>query len=107
MTMSEPLRYRQGGELHTLLRKRRREVLAAAVRRGASNVRVFGSVARGEERAGSDVDFLVDFDSSRSLVDLAGLILDLQEILGVHVDVVEASALGPRNEDILTDAVAI
>jgi uncharacterized protein len=89
------------------LEERRRDIIAAAARRGAINVRVFGSVARGEQHAGSDVDFLVDFEPSRSLVDLAGLILDLQEILQVPVDVVEASTLRPGDEDILADAVAV
>jgi predicted nucleotidyltransferase len=93
--------------LRDRLRERRAEVLAAAARRGASNLRVFGSVARGDDGAGSDVDFLVDFEASRSLIDLAGLILDLQEILGVPVDVVEASTLRPDDEDVLADLVAL
>lgn len=90
-----------------LLRQRRSDIIAAAARRGATNVRVFGSVARGDQHEGSDVDFLVDFEPSRSLVDLAGLILDLQEILRVEVDVVEASTLRPGDEDILADAIAV
>ena len=94
-------------ELRQLLRERRAELLAAATRRGASNLRVFGSVARGDDAVGSDVDFLVDFGPSRSLVDVAGLILDLQEILGVPVDVVEASTLRPGDEVILADAIAL
>jgi uncharacterized protein len=94
-------------ELRRRLRERRGELLAAAARRGASNLRVFGSVARGDDLAGSDVDFLVDFEASRSLVDVAGLILDLQAILGVPVDVVEASTLRPGDEDILAEAVAL
>jgi uncharacterized protein len=93
--------------LRTLLRERRTDLLAAAARRGASNLRVFGSVARGDEHATSDVDFLVDFEPSRSLVDVAGLILDLEEILGVPVDLVEASTLRPGDEDILADAVTL
>jgi predicted nucleotidyltransferase len=93
--------------LRVLLRERRPDLLAAAARRGASNLRVFGSVARGDDHASSDVDFLVDFEPSRSLVDVAGLILDLEEILGVPVDVVEASALRPGDENILADAVAL
>jgi predicted nucleotidyltransferase len=94
-------------ELRQRLRERRGELLAAAARRGASNLRVFGSVARGDDLAGSDVDFLVDFEASRSLIDVAGLILDLQAILGVPVDVVEASTLRPGDEDILAEAVAL
>jgi predicted nucleotidyltransferase len=82
-------------------------VRAAAARRGASNVRAFGSLARGEDGSESDIDFLVDFEASRSLVDVAGLILDLQEILGVPVDVVEASTLRPGDEDVLADGVEL
>jgi uncharacterized protein len=96
-----------GTSIRERLRQRRPELLAAAARRGASNLRVFGSVARGDDGAESDVDFLVDFEASRSLVDVAGLIIDLQEILGVPVDVVEASTLRPGDRDILADAVAL
>ena len=64
-------------ELRELLRQRRADLFAAASR-GASNLRVFGSVARGNQDNQSDIDFLVDFESSRSLVDVAGLILDLR-----------------------------
>jgi predicted nucleotidyltransferase len=94
-------------ELRQLLRERRAELLAAATRRGAFNLRVFGSVARGDDYVGSDIDFLVDFEPSRSLVDVAGLILDLQEILGVSVDVVEASTLRSGDEVILAEAIAL
>jgi predicted nucleotidyltransferase len=94
-------------EIRELLRERRADLPAAASRRGASSLRLFGSVARGDDHSQSDVDFLVDFEASRSLVDVAGLILDLQEILGVPVDVVEASTLRPDDEDILADVVAL
>jgi uncharacterized protein len=98
----------QPHDLRVRLRERRADLLAAAARRGASNLRVFGSVARGDDDDGrSDVDFLVDFEPTRSLVDVAGLILDLQEILGVPVDVVEASTLRPGDEAILAEAVAL
>lgn len=69
------------------LRARRDEILRIAEQRGARNVRVFGSVARGDATRASDVDFLVDFEPGRSLVDLSGLILDLEEVLGHRVDV--------------------
>jgi len=58
----------------TLLRVRRKEILEVAARNGALNVRVFGSVARGEERPDSDIDFLVNLESGRSLLDLARLL---------------------------------
>jgi Predicted nucleotidyltransferases len=90
-----------------LVRQRRDEILAAARRRGASNVRLFGSLARGDNHAGSDVDFLVDFEPERSLLDLSGLILDLEELLGVRVDVVEASALRSQDAHVLDDAVSL
>jgi predicted nucleotidyltransferase len=95
------------GSLRDRLRKRRAEVRAAAARRGASNLRIFGSLARGDVGVDSDIDFLVDFEASRSLVDVAGLILDLQDILGVPVDVVEASTLRPGDSDVLADAVEL
>lgn len=64
-----------------------------AARYGARNVRLFGSVVRGEARATSDVDFLVDMDPDRSLMDLAGLVLDLQELLKRKVDVVTEDSI--------------
>ena len=76
-----------------LIREIREEILGLASRRGAFNVRLFGSIARGEERADSDVDFLVDMESGRSLLDLGGLLMDLQELLGRKVDVVTERGL--------------
>ena len=71
------------------LRARRDEILRIAARHGAHNVRVFGSVARGQARPDSDIDFLVEFEPERTVLDLSSLILDLQEALGRKVDVVE------------------
>jgi predicted nucleotidyltransferase len=70
------------------LRARRAEILALAERYGASNVRVFGSVARGEANAGSDIDLLVSMRDGVSMFDLIGLWLDLQELLGCEVSLV-------------------
>jgi predicted nucleotidyltransferase len=90
------------------LRERRDQILALASRHGARNVRVFGSVARGDAVAGSDVDLIVDFDSGRSLMDHGELMLDLEAILGCRVDVVSARGLGDRfREQILSDAVVL
>ena len=75
------------------LQERRTDILRIAERYGAYNVRIFGSVVRGEATADSDVDFLVDMDSDRSLFDLGGLLLDLQNLLGREVDVVTEKAL--------------
>ena len=71
------------------LRQRREEILRIAAARGAYNVRVFGSVARDEATPESDVDLLIDLEPGRTLFDLGGLVLDLEETLGRKVDVVE------------------
>ena len=70
-------------------------------------MRVFGSVARDEADVSSDLDLLVDFEPDRSLVDLSGLLLDLEELLGVSVDVIETGALRPQDAHILADAIAL
>ncbi len=72
---------------------KRDAILALAAKYGASNVRVFGSVAEGEATEASDVDFLVDLEPDRSLFDLGGLLMDLQELLSRRVDVVTEPAL--------------
>jgi len=91
-----------------LLRQRRDEIVEIGARHGASNIRVFGSVARGDARAGSDVDLLVDVEPGRSLLDLGGLLMDLQELLGCEVDIVTANGLRPRVRDrVLREAVPL
>ena len=72
-------------------------------RRGVVRAGVFGSVARGEETDGSDIDFLVELEKGRTLLDLSGLRLDLAEILGREVDVVTPNALHPRLKDRILD----
>ena len=90
------------------LRARRDEILALAARHGARNVRVFGSVARGEADERSDVDFLIDMDKGRSLLDLAGLHLDLEDLLARPVDVATANGLKERIRGrVLAEAVAL
>jgi len=72
------------------------------------NVRVFGSVARGDQRYDSDIDFLVDFEPGRSLFDLTGLWLDLETVLGCKVDVVSSRGLKPRlASEVMRDAVSL
>jgi hypothetical protein len=84
------------------------QIVAAAERRGARNIRVFGSVARGDQRHDSDIDFLVDFDPGRSLFDLTGLWLDLETVLGCKVDVVSSRGLKPRlASEVMRDAVSL
>jgi predicted nucleotidyltransferase/DNA-binding XRE family transcriptional regulator len=78
------------------LRQRRKSVLAAAGKNGAANVRVFGSVARGEDTPDSDIDILVDLSPSCGLVALARLEREISQILGVSVDVVPAGSLRPH-----------
>jgi len=70
-------------------------------------VRIFGSVARGDNRDGSDVDFLVDFDAGRTLLDLIGLKLDLQELLGITLDIVTPNSLQYVRERVLAEAQAL
>jgi predicted nucleotidyltransferase len=90
------------------LRERRQDILAIAARRGASNVRVFGSVARGDAGPESDVDFLVDFEPGVSLLDHAGLLVDLQGYLQCKVDVGAARMLKPRiRERVMADALPL
>ena len=75
--------------------RNRDEILRIASRHGARNVRVFGSVARGEDRADSDVDLLVEMDDERSLLDLVGLEQDLEALLRRNVDVLTDNSLPP------------
>lgn len=76
-----------------LLKEKREEILRIASRYGARDVRVFGSVARGEYDRESDIDFLVDLEAGRSLLDLGGLQMELEELLECKVDVVTESGL--------------
>ena len=79
-----------------IIGNKREEILALAASYGASNVRVFGSVAQGTADRDSDVDFLVDMEKGRSLLDLGGLLMDLQELLGRDVDVITPAGLRSR-----------
>jgi len=90
------------------LRRHRRAVIELAARRGARNVRVFGSVARGQDTAASDVDLLVDLDDGVSLIGLEGLRRELAELLRTEVDVVPASTLkSGTQEEILDEAITL
>ncbi len=79
--------------LDELIRSKREEIIQIATLRGAKNIRVFGSIARGEAGVDSDIDFLVDLDPGRSLFDLARLLMDLQQLLGRNVNVVTEQSL--------------
>jgi len=91
-----------------MLKNKRGEILQVAARHGASNVRVFGSVARGESDEKSDLDLLVTMEPGRSLLDHAALWLELRELLGCEVDVVSEKGLRPRIRDrVLKEAVPL
>lgn len=94
--------------LNDLLKSRRKEVLQIAAKHGACNVRVFGSVARGEADSKSDIDLLVEFKRGTTLLSHAALILELEELLGIKVDVVSERGLRERiRERVLREAVAL
>jgi uncharacterized protein len=91
-----------------LLQVKREDILRTAIRHGAFNVRVFGSGARGEADAESDIDLLVDVEPGRTLFDLSELLLDLQELLGRNVDIVTEKGLHSRiRQRILKEAVPL
>ena len=91
-----------------LLKEKREEILRIAARHGARNVRVFGSVARGEADEASDLVFLVEMEPGRSLFDLGGLLVDLQGLLGCKVDVVGERGIKERIRDrVLREAVPL
>lgn len=90
------------------LHSRKNEILKIASQHGASNIRIFGSVARGDAEPGSDIDLLVDLERQRTALDLSGLIIELQELLGRRVDVGEASALlEPMRSRVLQEAIPL
>ena len=92
-------------DIGELTRINRDEILRFAEMRGASNVRVFGSVARGDADERSDLDLLVNMDDGRSLMDLCGFLTDVEELLGRKVDVVDEGGLSPYLRDrILAEA---
>ena len=94
--------------LNDLLREKREDILRLAKEYGAYNVRVFGSVARGEADENSDIDFLVDMEKGRTLFDLGGLLMDLQETLNCRVDVATEKILRESiKESVLKDAVPL
>jgi hypothetical protein len=94
--------------LNDLLKSKRDEIIKTAAKHGAHNVRVFGSVARGEADAQSDIDLLVEFKQGTTLLGHAALISELEELLGVKVDVVSDRGLRERVRDrVLNEAVAL
>ncbi len=94
--------------LYELLQSKREDILRTAAKYGAYNVRVFGSVARGEADEKSDIDLLVDMEPNRSLFELGGLWTDLQDLLGRNVDAVPEDCLRTRiRERVLKETVVL
>lgn len=91
--------------LRDLVEARREQVKAVAARHHAGRVRLFGSVARGDERPDSDIDLLVDFTADSSLFDLMRMTRELEDLLGRRVDIVSAGGLKDRDRDILAESV--
>jgi len=95
-------------QLIEILVLKRNELNALAQKHGASNIRIFGSVARREETTCSDIDLLVDMDEDASLFDLARLKNDLEDLLGRNIDITTKPALHPMLADaILKEAIAL
>jgi uncharacterized protein len=91
--------------LRGLVTARREQVIAIAARHHANRVRLFGSVARGDDGPGSDIDLLVDFDQDSSLFDLMRMTRELEELFGHSVDVVSSGGLKDRDRHILSESV--
>lgn len=94
--------------LQELVRIRREDILRIASQHGAYNVRVFGSVARGNADEQSDIDFLVDMEAGRSLFDLGGLLVALEDLLRCSVDVMTEKGLRDRiRSRVLQEAISL
>lgn len=91
-----------------VLQEKKGEILALAAKHGASNVRLFGSVTRGEDHEDGDVDFLVDMQESRSLFDLIGLQQDIEKAIGRKVDILTPNGINRYMKDrILREAAPL
>ncbi len=86
----------------------RQEILSLAQKHGVTSIKVFGSFARGEAQENSDVDFLIEMENGRSLLDIGGLVMDLQDLLHRTVDVVEPNGLHYLiRDEILKEAIPV
>jgi len=91
-----------------ILQNNRDDILRIATQYGASDVRVFGSVARGEDGPESDIDVLIHLETGRSLLDIVAIKQELEELLGRKVDVLTESSLSPYlREQILMEAIRL
>lgn len=94
--------------LNQQLQAKRQEIITLADRYGARNLKIFGSVARGEDQPTSDVDFLVEMDEKSTLLDYIGFVQELENLLGCKVDVAEPTSLHPLIRDrVLQEAVPL
>lgn len=95
-------------DISKLLENKRNDILRIAKKYGATNIRIFGSVARGQNGPESDLDVLVDFEKGRSLMDHAALIIELQDFLGCKVDVATERGLKDRiREQVIKESVPL
>jgi predicted nucleotidyltransferase len=95
-------------EIDKLLQDKRDEILRIAASHGARDVRVFGSLTRGEAGPDSDIDTLVKLDPGRSLLDIVAIKQDLGDLLGCEVDVVTEAAISPYiREEVLREAASL
>ena len=93
---------------HKLLNRHREAILEIARRYGVHDIRIFGSLARGESNESSDLDLIVRFEPGRSLFDHGGLIMDLRDLLGVKVDVISEGGMRPRfRRHVMKEAVPL
>lgn len=93
--------------LRALVEAHRSEIKAIVARHKGTSVAIFGSVARGDETADSDIDFLVQFGEGASLFDLVRAEIELEELLAHRVDVVSVGGLLPEDDDVRQDAVRL
>ena len=94
--------------LNTIVQNKRDAILRIATQYGASNVRIFGSIARGEAGPESDVDVLIHLEPGRSLLDIVAIKQELEELLGCNVDVLTEASISPYlRERILLEAIRL
>jgi hypothetical protein len=90
------------------LQEKREAILEIARRYGAHDVRIFGSVARGDNTSDSDLDLIVRFDKGRTLLDHGGLLMDLRDLLGMKVDVIDEEGMRPRfRDEVMREAIPL
>ena len=95
-------------KIYNIIKVKRDDIKRIAIKRGARNIRLIGSVARKEATENSDIDFIVDFDHGRTLLDHAALIIELEKLLGLKVDVAAANGLRKHiRESVLKDALSL